>query len=225
MLHVDKRDKANADTERPKEPLRPNTTASKEACGCVGVGSELCLLSILPVQIKSIKRGRVIQTYAFLDPGSSATFYSEHLMQRLGLSGKQTHFLLQTVVSSGSVWYLLHHGVYHPRKRSLRVVFDCGATFKGTSLNQQLLQGPNLTSTLFGALLRFRLEPVAVMGDIQAMFHQVRVAKEDRDFLRFVWWPEGDLTKKVAEFRMTVHLFGAVSFPSCASFALRKKSR
>lgn len=48
------------------------------------------------------------------------------------------------------------------------------------------------------------------MGDIQAMFHQVKVTEEDRDFL---WWPEGDLTKEVAKFRMTVHLFWCC-FPS-----------
>lgn len=59
------------------------------------------------------------------------------------------------------------------------MVFDCGAAFKGTSLKQVLLQGPNFTISLLGVLLRFRLEPVAVMGDIQSMFHQVRVAEED----------------------------------------------
>ncbi|XP_063042981.1 uncharacterized protein LOC134437423 [Engraulis encrasicolus] len=54
------------------------------------------------------------------------------------------------------------------------------------------------------------------------MYHQVRVPLEDRDCLRFLWWAGGDLTKDVAVFRMTVHLFGAVSSPSCAIFALRK---
>lgn len=102
------------------------------------------------------------------------------------------------------------------------MVFNCGAAFKGTSLNEQLLQGPNLTSTLLGVLLRFRQESVAVMGDIQSMLHQVKVPEDDRDFLWFLWWPEGDLTKEVSEFRMTVHVFGAVSSPSCASFAMRK---
>lgn len=97
-------------------------------------------------------------------------------------------------------------------------MFDCGVAFKGTSLNHQLLQGPNPTSTLLGVLLRVRPEPMAVMGDIQAMFHQVKVALEHRDFLQCLWWPEGDLTQKVSEYRMTVHLFGAVSSPSCASF-------
>ncbi|XP_063068882.1 uncharacterized protein LOC134460379 [Engraulis encrasicolus] len=124
--------------------------------------------------------------------------------------------------SSGKVWYIPHHGVRHPRKKTLRVVFDCAATFQGTSLNQQLLQGPNLNSTLLGVLLRFRQHPVAIMGDVQAMYHQVRVPLEDRDCLRFLWWAGGDLTKDVAVFRMTVHLFGAVSSPSCAIFALRK---
>lgn len=77
---------------------------------------------------------------------------------------------------SGKVWYIPHHSVYHPRKGSLQVVFDCGAMFKGVSLNSVLLQGQNLTSSLLGILTRFRQEPVAVMGDIQAMFHQVKVA-------------------------------------------------
>ena len=90
------------------------------------------------------------------------------------------------------------------------MVFDCGATFQGVSLNSELLQGPNLTSSLLGVLTRFRQEPVAFMGDIQAMFHQVKVAEEDRDFLRFLWWPDGDITKDPAQYRMTVHLFGAV---------------
>lgn len=124
----------------------------------------------------------------------------------------------------GRVWYIPHHAVHHPRKRTLRVVFDCGATFQGASLNKELLQGPNLTSSLLGVLFRFRDEPVAFMGDIQAMFHQVKVAEEDRDFLRFLWWPNGDVTQDLVEHRMTVHLFGAVSSPSCASYALRKSA-
>ena len=37
------------------------------------------------------------------------------------------------------VWYLPHHGVYHPQKpEKLRVVFDCSAEYNGQSLNQHL---------------------------------------------------------------------------------------
>ncbi|VDI00950.1 Hypothetical predicted protein [Mytilus galloprovincialis] len=88
--------------------------------------------------------------------------------------------------NDGSIWYLPHHGVFHPKKMKLRVVFDCAARFKGTSLNDQLLQGPNLTNTLIGTLIRFRQEEIAIMGDIDSMFYQVRVPSHDSNFLRFL---------------------------------------
>lgn len=71
----------------------------------------------------------------------------------------------------GKVWYILHHGVYHPRKSTIQVVFDCASSFKGTSLNHELLQGPDLTNSLLGVLIRFRQHPIALMADIEAMFH------------------------------------------------------
>lgn len=78
------------------------------------------------------------------------------------------------------VWYLPHHPVFHPQKPGkVRVVFDCAAKFKGTSLNDQLLQGPDLTNGLLGVLIRFRQEPVAMVADVEGMFHQVRVAPDD----------------------------------------------
>lgn len=127
--------------------------------------------------------------------------------------------------SDGKVWFIPHHGVYHHKKPDkIRVVFDCSAHSQGTSLNDELFQGPDLTNNLVGVLIRFRQEPVAVMGDVQSMFHQVRVPEEDRDLLRFLWWPRGDFSKELEEYRMTVHLFGAVSSPSCANFAMRRNA-
>ncbi len=121
---------------------------------------------------------------------------------------------------------MVKYGIYPitvfitPEKESS--VFDCGATFQGTSLNTQLLQGPDLTSSLIGVITRFRKERVVIMADIEAMFHQVRVPKDDTDLLRFLWWHDGDLTQDMVEYRMAVHLFGATSSPSCANFALRR---
>ena len=57
----------------------------------------------------------------------------------------------------GKLWYLPHHPMFHPQKpNKVRVVFDCAARFRETSLNDQLLQGPDLTNNLTGDLLRFR---------------------------------------------------------------------
>jgi len=103
--------------------------------------------------------------------------------------------------------------------------FDCAARYKGTWLNDQLLSGPDLSNNLFGVLVRFRQEPVALSSDIEAMFHQVMVDAKDVDALRFLWWPDDDLSKQPVEYRMKVHLFGSTSSPSCASFGLRKTAQ
>ena len=40
--------------------------------------------------------------------------------------------------------------------------------------------------------------------------------------MRFLWWPDEDVNQEPEEFEMCVHLFGAVSSPSIAGYALRK---
>nr|CAB3263160.1 uncharacterized protein LOC104265735 [Phallusia mammillata] len=118
-------------------------------------------------------------------------------------------------------WYLPHHPVLHPRKPDkVRVVFDCAAKHAGVALNDALMSGPDLMNNLVGVLTRFRKEPVAVVSDIESMFHQIRVRPEDTASLRFLWWPKGDLSKPAEDHEMTVHLFGATSSPSCAAFSL-----
>lgn len=94
--------------------------------------------------------------------------------------------------SDGKVWFVPHHGVYHPKKQKIRAVFDCEASFHGITLNKQLLQGPDMTGSLIGILTRFRHEQVAVTADVESMFHQVKVPPEDADLLRFLWWPDGN---------------------------------
>ena len=124
--------------------------------------------------------------------------------------------------SPGKVWYLPHFQVYHPRKPDqIRVVFDCSATFHGESLNQHLLQGPDWMNALVGVLSRFRKNEVVVTCDIEQMFHSFFVDPEHRDFLRFLWFENNDLNRPIVEYRMNVHLFGAVSSPAVSNFGLK----
>ena len=121
----------------------------------------------------------------------------------------------------GRTWYIPYHGVYHPHKKAkIRVVFDCLAQHIGESLNENLLQGPDLTNKLVGVLTRFR-QKVAFIAEIEQMFYQVNVRKEDQDFLRFLWWPNGNLSMEPQEYCMVVHLFGAASSPRCCNYALK----
>lgn len=75
-------------------------------------------------------------------------------------------------------WYIPHHGVMHPTKGKIRVVFHCSASVNGVSLNNCLLQGHDLSNKLVGVLTRFRKNPVAVTGDFEKMFYQVRISDE-----------------------------------------------
>ena len=119
-----------------------------------------------------------------------------------------------------------HHPVLNPRKPDkVRIVFDCAAQFQGTSLNDHVYRGPDLTNKLIGVLLRFRQDHIALMADIEGMFHQVRVNEGDRDALRFLWWEDYEVGNQPVVYRMTSHLFGGVRSSSCANFALKRTTR
>ena len=127
------------------------------------------------------------------------------------------------VAESDYCWYLPHHGVYHPKKpRKISVVFDLSAEHHGVSVNKELLPGPDLTNQIIGVLLRFREEPIAVTGDIEAMFHQVKVPEKQRNYLRFLWWKDSDLDKDVVDHEIAAQVFGGVSSPSCSNYALKR---
>ena len=113
--------------------------------------------------------------------------------------------------------------MYHRKKPDqVRVVFDCSALYNNESLNKNLLQGPDQLNSLIGVLTRFRKEDVALTCDIEQMFHSFHVTPSCRDFLRFLWFENNDLDDAITEFRMNVHLFGAVSSPAIANYSLHK---
>ena len=123
----------------------------------------------------------------------------------------------------GLTWYIPHHGVYYPNKPVIiRVVFDCRTDFNRTALNKNLMSGPDLANQIFGVIIKFREEPVVIMGDIESMFHEVLVAEYVRSLIRFLWWAKHDIRGTVEDFEMKVPVFGATSSPSCCNYALKR---
>ncbi len=63
----------------------------------IGAGITDLKLAIIPIKVKTTKGSCVIETYAFLDPGSTATICTEKLMEQLSVRGKWTEILLRTM--------------------------------------------------------------------------------------------------------------------------------
>jgi hypothetical protein len=85
-------------------------------------------------------------------------------------------------------WYLPHHPVLNPNKPGkVRRVCDAACRYQGSSLNDHLITGPDLPNSLTGIFMRFREEKIGLSADIESMFNQVAVPKDDQHVLRFLW--------------------------------------
>ena len=88
------------------------------------------------------------------------------------------------------VHYLPHQAVIRrdANTTKLHIVYDASSKEgkRGLSLNDCLHVGPSLTPLLFDIFLRFRINPIVLIGDIEKAFLNVEVDREDRDYLRFL---------------------------------------
>ena len=90
----------------------------------------------------------------------------------------------------GPSFYISHLAVASPKSKStpVRIVFNSSQTYKGISLNSCLAKGPDsYRNNSLGILLRWREEPVAIVGDIRKMFHSVFLRPTEQHCHRFLW--------------------------------------
>ncbi len=168
--------------------------------------------SVLPT-LRSVER-RLLK-----DPVKAKVYEEE--MRKLIETGAVRE-VTDLIPDSPECWYIPHHLVSHNGKFCL--VFNCSYQYQGQSLNQYLLPGPTLGASLLGVLIRFREHPVAVSGDITAMFHQVRLIPEDCPLLRFLWRNlKMDEAPKFLEWQVLP--IGTTSSPCCATYALQRHVR
>ena len=79
------------------------------------------------------------------------------------------------------------------------------------SLNECLYSGPPLQNKLWDVLVRQRFHPVAIFGDIQKAFLQIRIKENERDALRFHW--RMNEHSNLETYRFTRALFGLTCSP------------
>ncbi|XP_062542436.1 uncharacterized protein LOC134210403 [Armigeres subalbatus] len=136
--------------------------------------------------------------------------------QSKGYAHKATSQELQESDPSRT-WYLPLGVVTNPRKPGkIRIIWDAAAKSNGVSLNDMLLKGPDLLSSLPAILCRFRQRQVAIAGDIREMYHQLKIRKEDRQVQRFLY--RSDPANEPEVFVMDVAIFGSTCSPCSANF-------
>ncbi|XP_055633126.1 uncharacterized protein LOC129773538 [Toxorhynchites rutilus septentrionalis] len=87
-------------------------------------------------------------------------------------------------------YYLPHHPVFKASSTTtkVRVVFDASCrTSSGSSLNDLLLVGPIVQEDLQSIKLRFRTKPIGLVADIEKMFRQIAVCRNDQPLLRILF--------------------------------------
>ena len=121
-------------------------------------------------------------------------------------------------------WYLPHHPAKHPHKPGkVRRVCNAASKFRGVSLNDKLLSGPELLRNFVGIVFRFREHLIAITADIESMFLQVAVPKEECRVLRFLWRDKPE--DNIGVFEYNRHVFGAKSSPTCANYGFQQGGR
>ncbi|CAG7725842.1 unnamed protein product, partial [Allacma fusca] len=111
--------------------------------------------------------------------------------------------------------YLPHRAVFKDTSETTKVrpVFDASCKFRGgVSLNDCLEKGRNLLELIPKIITGFRMHRHGLISDIEKAFLQISVKKEDRDFLRFLWWKQETMKK----YRHCRVVFGV----SCSPFLL-----
>ena len=124
-------------------------------------------------------------------------------------------------LKNGTCWYLPHFPVVREDKQTTKVRFVMDAAFQvgGRCLNTEMLPGPKLQNDVMDLLLRFRRRPVALVGDINEMFSQIRLAETDRCFHRFLW-RKMECEREPDVYESTRLIFGARASPFLAQKVL-----
>ena len=84
----------------------------------------------------------------------------------------------------------------------VRVVFDGSAQQIGKSLNSISLPCPKLQSDIVDIVVKFRKEPVALVGGVSQVYHQILLRPVDGPLHRFLYRILGsEVTSKVYDFK------------------------
>ncbi|XP_052901348.1 uncharacterized protein LOC128307506 [Anopheles moucheti] len=149
--------------------------------------------------------------------------YSEFMEEYLRLGHMTEVSSAEKELMEGSRYYLTRHAVLKQASTTTkcRMVFDAShKTSTGTSLNDILLNGPQLQDDIVSILLRFRMRRIGVVADVEKMYRQVLVSPADRNLQCILWRKEW--SENVSTFQLNTITYGTACAPYLAIRTLRK---
>lgn len=119
-------------------------------------------------------------------------------------------------------FYLPYHSVINASSLTtkVQVVFDVSGVFH----NDVLRRGPTVQEGLFSILVHFRKHQFVLTSDVEKMFQQINVAKEDWDLQRIIW--RFNLKDLLRSYQLTTITYGTspTSFLSTYCLIILAKS-
>ncbi|XP_058503794.1 uncharacterized protein LOC131471311 [Solea solea] len=140
------------------------------------------------------------------------------------LNRKAAVKLSQEVLQSwtGPVWYISHLVAPNPHSVStpVRLVWNSSQKYRGLSLNDMLIKGPDVLNPIRGVLLRFRTGIFAALGDIHKMYNSVWLEEREVHLHRFLWRDTEDA--EIEDFAITRVNIGDKPAGCIAQVAMRE---
>lgn len=87
------------------------------------------------------------------------------------------------------VWYISHLIASNPHsvKTPVRLVWNSSQKYRGVSLNDLLLKGPDIFNSIRAVLLKFWRGSFVALGDIRNMYNTVWLEDQEVHLHRFLW--------------------------------------
>lgn len=125
----------------------------------------------------------------------------------------------------GPVWYVSHLVAPNPHSVStpVRLVWNSSQQFKGVSMNDLLLKGPDVLNPIRTVLLRFRRGVHAALGDIRKMYNSVWLEEREMHLHRFLWRDSQD--EEIEEYAITRVNIGDKPAGCIAQLAMRETAK
>ena len=120
------------------------------------------------------------------------------------------------------MWYISHLIAPNPHSVStpVRLVWNSSQKYRGLSLNDILIKGPDVLNPIRAVLLRFRAGVFAALGDIRKMYNSVWLEEREVHLHRFLWRDTEDA--EIEDFAITRVNIGDKPAGCIAQVAMRE---